>query len=119
QHKSARRGGGGAGSLSSDLLRVKIDQVVLSREPERVLSEALLAGARKFAVETAVAYDTRCVTRAGETQSPSSQRASRDALGLGLLLARPGIGFPAAVHLERFGSPARLAVTGDPPLASV
>jgi aconitate hydratase len=37
-------------SLSSDLLRVKIDQVVLSREPERALSEALLAGSRKFAV---------------------------------------------------------------------
>jgi aconitate hydratase len=106
-------------NLSSDLLRVKIDQVVLSREPERALSEALLAGSRKFAVEVAVAYDARCVTRAGETQSASTQRAYRDALGLGLLLARPGIGFPAAVHLERFGSPARLAVTDDPRIASV
>jgi aconitate hydratase len=106
-------------SLSSDLLRVKIDQVVLSREPERALSEALLAGSRKFAVEVAVAYDARCITRAGETQNPSAQRAYRDALALGLLLARPGIGFPAAVHLERFGSPARLAVTDDPRLASV
>jgi aconitate hydratase len=104
---------------TSDLVRVKIDQVVLSREPERPLAEALLAGARKFSVEVAVAYDTRCVTRAGDTTSPSAQRAYRDALGLGLLLARPGIGFPAAVHLERFGSPARLAVTDDPRLASV
>ncbi|HVR21500.1 MAG TPA: hypothetical protein VMS65_17420, partial [Polyangiaceae bacterium] len=49
-------------SLSGDLLRVKIDQVILSREPERALTEALLAGARKFAVEVAVAYDTRCIT---------------------------------------------------------
>src|SRR5688572_3315235 len=104
---------------TSDLVRVKIDQVVLSREPERPLAEALLAGARKFLVEVAVAYDTRCVTRAGDTTSPATQRAYRDALGLGLLLARPGIGFPAAVHLERFGSPARLAVTDDPRLASV
>jgi aconitate hydratase len=96
---------------TSDLVRVKIDQVVLSRDPERPLAEALLAGARKFSVEVAVAYDTRCVTRAGDTTSPAGQRAYRDALGLGLLLARPGIGFPAAVHLERFGSPARLAVT--------
>jgi aconitate hydratase len=104
---------------TSDLVRVKIDQVVLSREPERPLAEALLAGARKFLVEVAVAYDTRCVTRAGDTTSPGAQRAYRDALGLGLLLARPGIGFPAAVHLERFGSPARLAVTDDPRLASV
>jgi aconitate hydratase len=104
---------------SGDLVRVKIDQVVLSREPERPLAEALLGGIRKFSVEVAVAYDTRCVTRAGETQTPSAQRAYRDALGLGLLLARPGIGFPAAVHLERFASPARLAVTDDPRLASV
>lgn len=106
-------------SLSGDLLRVKIDQVILSREPERALTEALLAGARKFAVEVAVAYDTRCITRQGEVPSAAAQRAFRDALGLGLLLARPGIGFPAAVHLERFGSPARLAVTDDPRLASV
>jgi aconitate hydratase len=106
-------------SLGADLLRVKIDQVILSREPERALTEALLAGARKFAVEVAVAYDTRCITRQGEVTSSSAQRAFRDALGLGLLLARPGIGFPAAVHLERFGSPARLAVTDDPRIASV
>jgi aconitate hydratase len=106
-------------SLSGDLLRVKIDQVILSREPERALTEALLSGARKFAVEVAVAYDTRCITRQGEVTSASAQRAFRDALGLGLLLARPGIGFPSAVHLERFGSPARLAVTDDPRMASV
>ena len=37
-------------SLSSDLLRVKIDQVVLSREPERALSEALLADSRLCAL---------------------------------------------------------------------
>jgi len=104
---------------TSDLVRVKIDQVVLAREPDRPLSEALLSGARKFSVEVAVAYDTRCVTRAGDMTSPGAQRAHRDALGLGLLLARPGIGFPAAVHLERFGSPARLAVTDEPRLASV
>lgn len=104
---------------TSDLVRVKIDQVVLAREPDRPLSEALLSGARKFSVEVAVAYDTRCVTRAGDMASPGAQRAYRDALGLGLLLARPGIGFPAAVHLERFGSPARLAVTDEPRLASV
>jgi aconitate hydratase len=34
-------------------------------------------------------------------------------------VARPGIGFAAAVHLERFAAPARLAVTDDPRMASV
>lgn len=106
-------------SLRSDLVRVKIDQVVLSREPERALTEALLAGAKKCAVEVAVAYDTRCVSHAGEERTPQAQRALRDALGIGLLMARPGIGFPAAVHLERFGSPARLSLSDDPRLSSV
>jgi aconitate hydratase len=36
-----------------------------------------------------------------------------------MLVARPGIGFPAAVHLERFGSPARLTVTDEPRLSAV
>jgi aconitate hydratase len=35
----------------------------------------------------------------------------------GIQIARPGIGYPAPVHLERFGSPARLALTDDPRLA--
>jgi aconitate hydratase len=106
-------------NLNGDLLHVKVDQVVLSREPERVLSEALLGGMKKCGVEVAIAYYTRCVTRAGEAPSAATARAYRDAVQLGLLAARPGIGFPAAVHLERFGSPARLAVTDDPRLASV
>ncbi len=106
-------------NLNGDLLHVKVDQVVLSREPERVLSEALLGGMKKCGVEVAIAYDTRCITRAGEAPSAATSRAYRDAVQLGLLAARPGIGFPAAVHLERFGSPARLAVTDDPRLASV
>jgi aconitate hydratase len=106
-------------NLNADLVHVKVDQVVLSREPERVLTEALLGGMKKCGVEVAIAYDTRCVTRAGEEPSAATSRAYRDAVQLGVLAARPGIGFPAAVHLERFGSPARLAVTDDPRLASV
>src|SRR5690606_25255839 len=52
-----------------------------------------------------------------DTAAPD--RISRAALQYGMLVARPGIGFPAAVHLERFGSPARLALTDEPRLASV
>jgi aconitate hydratase len=105
--------------LSGPLVRVKVDQVVLAREPNRTLAESLAQGLRKCAVETAVAYDTRCITDDDGGERTAPDRVSRGALATGLLIARPGIGFPAAVHLERFGSPARLAVTDDPRLASV
>lgn len=106
-------------NLNADLVRVKVDQVVLAREPDRTLAEPALAGAKKCAVEVGIAYDTRCVTALSDTSPGLSQRGLRDALNLGMLIARPGIGFPAAVHLERFGSPARLALTDEPRLASV
>ena len=79
-------------------------------------------GLKKTPVELAVAYDGTCVTdaashaaiaaRAPDSVAPEMPRPD-------ILIARPGIGFPAPVHLERFGSPARLAVTDDPRLASV
>jgi len=106
-------------NLNGDLVRVKVDQVVLAREPDRTLAEPVLVGAKKCAVEVAIAYDTRCVTALSDTSPGLSLRGLKDALNLGMLIARPGIGFPAAVHLERFGSPARLALTDEPRLASV
>ena len=42
-------------SLSGELVRVKVDQVILAREPNRSLSEALQQGMKKCAVEVAVA----------------------------------------------------------------
>ena len=106
-------------ALEGDLVRVKVDQVILSREPNRALCEALGLGMKKCAVEVAVAYDTRCITTADDGDRTGPDRVSRSALAQGLLIARPGIGFPSAVHLERFGSPARLAVTDEPRLAAV
>src|SRR4051812_8666615 len=106
-------------NLNGDLVRVKVDQVVLAREPDRTLAEPVLVGAKKCAVEVAIAYDTRCVTALSDTSPGLSARSLKEALNLGLLIARPGIGFPAAVHLERFGSPARLALTDEPRLAAV
>ena len=106
--------------LKGELVRVKVDQVILAREPNRVLAEALDHGLKKSAVEVAVAYDTRCVTSDGAEPGLSApERVSRAVLQNNVLIARPGIGFPAAVHLERFASPARLAVTDEPRLASV
>jgi aconitate hydratase len=106
-------------NLNGDLVRVKVDQVVLAREPDRTLIEPALVGAKKCAVEVAIAYDTRCVTAVSDVSPGLSLRGLKEALNVGMLIARPGIGFPAAVHLERFASPARLALTDEPRLASV
>lgn len=101
--------------LGGELVQLKVDQVILARDPARSIGEAERLGLKKVAVEVALAYDTRCVTMAGDSEPP----AFRNALAYGVLVARPGIGFPSAVHLERFAAPARLAVTDDPRLCSV
>ncbi|MBX3181022.1 MAG: 3-isopropylmalate dehydratase [Polyangiaceae bacterium] len=107
--------------LQSDTLKVKVDQVVLARDPSRTLQDAAARGLRKAAVETAVVYDTHCVT---QRRSPAEERGGVEGrvdgwVQQGLLWCRPGIGFPAAVHLERFGSPARLSITDEPRMAAV
>jgi homoaconitase/3-isopropylmalate dehydratase large subunit len=108
--------------LRGELVEVKVDQVILSRQPMRAFAEALALGMRKTPVEVATAYDGFCVTdrdtlAAAANRAPESVAAEMSQAGI--LIARPGIGFPAPVHLERFGSPARLAVTDDPRLASL
>jgi len=106
-------------NLGGDLVQVKVDQVVLARDPASTMAEAIELGAKKCAVELGVVYDTACITASTDSPAGAAQRAQREALNLGMLVARPGIGFPAAVHLERFGSPARLTVTDEPRLAAV
>ncbi len=108
--------------LRGDLVQVKVDQVVLSRAPGRALAEALAFGLKKTTVEVAVAYDGTCVTdaaslRATEERGPGS--TPPDLPTYSVQIARPGIGFPGPVHLERFAAPARLALTDDPRLATV
>jgi aconitate hydratase len=108
--------------LQGDLVQVKVDQVILSRAPGRALAEALAAGLKKTTVEVAVAYDVTCVTDAAsvheaEERGPTSTPAEFPAYNI--QIARPGIGFPAPVHLERFAAPARLALTDDPRLCTV
>ncbi|HEX4476747.1 MAG TPA: aconitase family protein [Polyangiaceae bacterium] len=101
--------------LGGDLVQLKVDQVILAREPHRAIFEAERLGMKRAVVELALAYDTECVTIADAPEPPPL----RNALQYGVLVARPGIGFPAAVHLERFAAPARLAVTDDPRMAAV
>jgi aconitate hydratase len=107
-------------TLSADLVHVKVDQIVLARAPLRAMAEAREAGLKKTSAEVAIAYDVNCVTgRAMAASQEEMHAATGDMLSHGVILARPGIGYPAPVHLERFASPARLCVTDDPRLAGV
>lgn len=108
--------------LRGDLVQVKVDQVILSRAPARAFAEALAAGLKKTPVEVAVAYDGTCVTDARTNAAAAAGADVSVPAELpthGLQIARPGIGYPGPVHLERFASPARLALTDDPRLASL
>jgi aconitate hydratase len=108
--------------LQGDLVQVKVDQVVLVRAPARALAEAQALGVKKTPVEVAVAYDGTCVSDASTCEARAHGQHDTvppEALLHGVLLARPGVGFPAPLHLERFASPGRLAVTDDPRLCHV
>ncbi|HVH46403.1 MAG TPA: aconitase family protein [Labilithrix sp.] len=106
--------------LTGAQVSVKVDQIVLSQSPLRAIAEAREAGLKKTSAEVAIVYDTQCVgspARAG--WQGELHAATPEILSHGIVLARPGVGFPAPVHLERFASPARLCVTDDPRLAGV
>ena len=106
--------------LSADLVQVKVDQIVLTRSPLRAIAEAREAGLKKTSAEVAIVYDTHATTSAATKQRTEElAAATSDILAHGIVIARPGVGFPAPVHLERFASPARLCVTDDPRLAGV
>ena len=108
--------------LRGDVVLVKVDQVILSRAPSRALAEALAAGMKKTSVEAAVAYDGTCITDAAslaDVDEGGHASVSPELPAHNVPIARPGIGFPGPVHLERFAAPARLALTDDPRLATV
>jgi aconitate hydratase len=106
--------------LTGSQVSVKVDQIVLCRSPLRAIAEAREAGLKKTTAEVAIVYDTHCAGSAvSRAKIEDIQAATPEILGHGIVIARPGIGYPAPVHLERFASPARLCVTDDPRLAGV
>ncbi|MFO0659006.1 MAG: aconitase family protein [Polyangiaceae bacterium] len=107
---------GQGSSAIAETLVVKVDQVVLAARPAGVIDEATSLGMRASSVETAVAYDGVCVS-SGAGTTPLSEARLLQLASLGFQVARSGLGFAPSVHLERFGAPARLAVTDDPRLA--
>jgi aconitate hydratase len=107
-------------TLSGDVINVKVDQIVLARAPLRAIAEAREAGLKKTSAEVAIIYDAHAVSgTASRGYSEEMQAATAEVLAHGIVIGRPGVGFPAPVHLERFASPARLCVTDEPRLASV
>lgn len=104
---------------STELTEVRVDQVVLAREPNRVLRAAVDAGLRRCAPEVNLAYPPRCMNLEERDFDPGSPyRVPDAALALGFLMARPGAGFASAVHLERFASPGRVLLTDEARLAT-
>jgi aconitate hydratase len=109
-------------TLSGDVVQVKVDQIVLARAPLRAIAEAREAGLKKTNAEVAIIYDAHAVSSSrpdSRLHTEEMQAATAEVLAHGIVIGRPGVGFPAPVHLERFASPARLCVTDEPRLASV
>lgn len=101
------------------LLEVRVDQVILAQQPSRVVGAALEGGLERCAPEVCVAYSPYCTTlSAADADRRAPHRVPAEAVALGLLVAQPGAGFAAAVHVERFASPARLALSDEPRLSS-
>jgi aconitate hydratase len=121
---SARSRAPSHGANAGDMIEVSVDQVVITRAPQRVFAAALGAGFKKTPAEVAVAYEGCCITSREEAgargASSDEQRAPQaEMLARGVFVARAGVGFPGPVHLERFASPARLCVTDEPRMAGV
>ena len=94
--------------LAGSQVTVKVDQIVLTRAPLRAIAEAREAGLKKTSAEVAIVYDAQCVGSSARPRAEDLHAAGADILSHGIVIARPGVGFPAPVHLERFASPARL-----------
>ena len=93
-----------------DRLDVKIDHVALARDCGGTLALAKEAGLKSSPVEVAVAYAPRAIDDA-EADVPANIAAF---VAHGVTWARSGVGYSAAVHLERFSGPSRICVTDDP-----
>src|SRR6185295_6979711 len=76
-------------TLAGDLVEVKVDQIVLARDPLRAVAEAREAGLKKTTAEVAIAYDTRCVGAPGTVAE--APLADSDILGHGIVVARAGV----------------------------
>lgn len=89
-----------------------VDQAALTDAASTEVQASLAVLERHQGIDLAITYEASSVRG---PKAPYTDPKLQDALRrLGILRGRPGIGFPGAVHLERFGAPGRILVTDDP-----
>lgn len=97
-------------------LSISVDQIALRTPALSRLREPLANIERAESLDMVVAYEPHCLR--AHPLKPQEHRELGDQLRrLGIIRARPGIGFPASVHLERCATPARVLVTDAPAMA--
>jgi len=94
---------------------VTVDQVALAAPPSEEVVQGLSEIERANSVDLVVTYAPHCLR--DQSHALDSFGSSVQLRRLGAIRARPGIGFPAAVHLERCAAPARVVVTDTPSMA--
>ncbi|MGE5783198.1 MAG: aconitase family protein [Myxococcales bacterium] len=92
-----------------------VDQIALTAPLGEDSLPGLCEIERAASVDLVVSYAPHCVR--DQSQAPDSLASAAQLRRLAAIRARPGIGFPAAVHLERCAAPARVVVTDSPSMA--
>jgi aconitate hydratase len=105
-----------AGSCADELC-VEVDHVVLVLPLGSRLLESLSSIERAASLELAVAYDAQS-TRDASSAALESQ-TFQELRRLGFVRGKPGIGWPASVHLERFAAPSRIALSNTPAISAL
>lgn len=107
--------GGDESAASEPVLSISVDQIALRTQTLSRLHE-LNQIERAASVDLIVAYEPHSV-RTHQLGFEEHQPLSDQLRRLGIIRARPGIGFAASVHLERCAAPARVLVTDSPDMA--
>jgi len=95
-----------------ETISLAVDQIAVTLPTLRGFGTALSTLERSTSIDLAVAYDPYCIRNAGAALDDN--QLNFDLKRLGFARGRPGIGCPAAVHLERCAAPARVVVVDSP-----
>lgn len=102
---------------NGESMSLAVDQVAVTLASLRAAGTALSEIERSQSLDLAVAYDPYCMR--DPAASSDEPQLVNDLKRLGVIRGRPGIGHPAAVHLERCAAPARIVVTDSQQMSSL